>query len=248
MAVDGSGNFVLVWYDERNGNWDIYGQRYNSSGSKQGNNFLVNNNRGTVEPDELAISVDDDGNFIIVWTDLRNGNEDIYAQLYNNTGQKAGANYRVNNDNTQKSQYGPDVKFKNGLVYYCWIDNRMPGQGWDIFARIDQSPFTSSILPDKDVTPASSVKFKLNQNYPNPFNPETTIRYFLPMEAKVSLTIFDVNGREMIRLFEGNQMAGEYAFTWNGCDRQRLEVPSGVYLCQLRAGALVEVRKMALIK
>jgi len=137
ISVDVSGNFVVVWRDERNGNYDIYAQRYNSSGNKMGNNFRVNDDSGISYQSDPAISVDASGNFVVVWEDERNGNTDVYAQLFNSNGQRIRSNYRVNNDTGERIQEYPDVSLVNRHIYYTWQDNRVPGQGWDIFARVD---------------------------------------------------------------------------------------------------------------
>ncbi|MCR4438808.1 MAG: T9SS type A sorting domain-containing protein [candidate division KSB1 bacterium] len=137
IAVDANGNFVVVWQDERNGNDDVYTQRYNSSGATQGANFRVNDEGGSSEQRYPAIAADGSGHVVVVWMDERNGDADIYAQLFDSQGQKIGANYRVNNDTGTKLQRDPDVKLVNGHIYTTRQDDRIEGQGWDIFARVD---------------------------------------------------------------------------------------------------------------
>jgi len=85
--------------------------------------------------------------------------------------------------------------------------------------------------------------FTLAQNYPNPFNPSTTVRFSLPSEEHVTLTVFDIMGREVGRLAEGRYAAGEYSVAW---DASRFA--SGVYLCRLTAGAISLSRTMTLMK
>ncbi len=149
IAVDASGNFVVVWQDERNGEYDdIYAQRYSSSGTKSGANFRVNDDSSSSSPwPPPSIAVDASGNFVVVWEDERNGNSDIYAQKFNPNGEPIGANYRVNNDTGQKEQENPDVQLVNGRIYYCWEDSRVPGQGFDIFARVEEflPPYPTSL-------------------------------------------------------------------------------------------------------
>jgi hypothetical protein len=59
---------------------------------------------------------------------------------------------------------------------------------------------------------------ELAQNYPNPFNPLTTIAYDLPQESHVMLTIYDILGREVIRLIDESQPAGIQKVIWDGRD------------------------------
>lgn len=85
--------------------------------------------------------------------------------------------------------------------------------------------------------------YALDQNYPNPFNPETTIRYALPEAAQVELVVFDVTGREVVRLNDHEQQAGRYAVRFDA-----RSLPSGVYFYRLRAGSFSAVQKMVLLK
>lgn len=71
-------------------------------------------------------------------------------------------------------------------------------------------------------------QFELFQNYPNPFNPSTTISYLLPVASTVSLKVFDIIGREVTTLFEGNKEAGEHHQVW-----MTQNVATGMYIYQL---------------
>ena len=76
---------------------------------------------------------------------------------------------------------------------------------------------------------------------PNPFNPSTTIRYTLPKSSEVTLTIYDLLGREITTLVNKTQTPGEYSVLWNGQGH-----PSGIYICHLQAGNFTETRKLVL--
>ena len=88
----------------------------------------------------------------------------------------------------------------------------------------------------------------LSQNFPNPFNPETQIRYDIPSETHVKLTIYDIKGRYIRTLFQGEQVAGHYHFTWDSRDETGRSVPNGVYIYQLVTESQTFARKMILIK
>jgi len=85
--------------------------------------------------------------------------------------------------------------------------------------------------------------FRLDQNYPNPFNPETTIRYSLPYADRVSVSVFDILGREVARLVNGFQPAGEHGVTFSAAG-----LSSGVYIYHLESGAQRITRKMIHMK
>lgn len=84
---------------------------------------------------------------------------------------------------------------------------------------------------------------ELDQNFPNPFNPRTTIRYRLSVFGNVSLRIYDVLGRTVATLVEGDQAPGEYRITWNASAQ-----PSGLYFCELTQNASSLVRRMLLVR
>ncbi|MCI0494321.1 T9SS type A sorting domain-containing protein, partial [candidate division KSB1 bacterium] len=90
--------------------------------------------------------------------------------------------------------------------------------------------------------------FQLFQNYPNPFNSTTTIRYHLPQSGKMSLQIFDIMGRLVHTLIDDQQQAGDYQISWDGTDKNGLQVSTGVYLCQLTVDRCKLTNKLALIK
>jgi Ni,Fe-hydrogenase III small subunit len=98
------------------------------------------------------------------------------------------------------------------------------------------------------------VAFELVQNYPNPFNPTTTIRYELPAAAEVSLTIYDILGREIKTLVDGQSSPGTFQVVWNGENASGNRVASGVYFYRLIAtsssnkATFTSIKKMILLK
>jgi len=90
--------------------------------------------------------------------------------------------------------------------------------------------------------------FRLYANYPNPFNPETRIRYDIPGDAHVALSVLTVDGREIVRLVDRPQAAGAYTVTWDGKTALGNAAASGVYFYRLQAGSYQSVQKMILIK
>jgi hypothetical protein len=89
---------------------------------------------------------------------------------------------------------------------------------------------------------------KVEQNYPNPFNPSTVIRFSVPRATQVSVTVYDMTGREIIRLMSDDVEAGYYTVTWDGKNSKGVAVGSGTYLYVVTAGWYREVKKMVLLK
>ena len=87
------------------------------------------------------------------------------------------------------------------------------------------------------------TEFLLSHNYPNPFNPSTKIKYSVPQSSNVVIKVYDILGNEIETLINEEKPAGNYELNWNA-----VNLPSGVYFYQLRAGSFVETKKMILLK
>jgi parallel beta-helix repeat protein len=85
--------------------------------------------------------------------------------------------------------------------------------------------------------------YALSQNYPNPFNPSTTIKFELPRTSHVSLTVYDMLGRQVSALVNEKRDAGVHDVKFDGSS-----LASGVYLYRLTAGNFVQTRKLVLLK
>lgn len=109
---------------------------------------------------------------------------------------------------------------------------------------------TNSVLSEEPV----ARSHRLFQNYPNPFNPSTTIRYEIPGDGKVELMIFDLSGKEISMLVNGEKSAGPHVVTFNTTTLR--DLASGMYLYRISvepvrsssAKQFVAVRKMLLLK
>lgn len=86
--------------------------------------------------------------------------------------------------------------------------------------------------------------FSLDQNYPNPFNPSTTIRFTLANSAPVNLSVYDVTGRKVVQLLDGEMRSGgAHQVLFNAS-----ELASGLYFYRIEAGSFIQMKKMMLIK
>ena len=85
--------------------------------------------------------------------------------------------------------------------------------------------------------------YKLEQNYPNPFNPVTQIAFSLPENTMVTLKIYDLLGRTITVLLNGQQQTGVHSVQWNAS-----RYPSGIYFYRLQAGSFTETKKLVVLK
>ena len=85
--------------------------------------------------------------------------------------------------------------------------------------------------------------FQLFQNYPNPFNPSTIISYTIPMQENVSLKVYDILGSEIATLVNKVQNEGTYEIKF-----ESINLNSGIYFYQLKAGNFIETKKMIILR
>ena len=97
----------------------------------------------------------------------------------------------------------------------------------------------------KNTKPAS---FPILYNYPNPFNPVTHLRYNLPEDALVNITIYDMMGRQVSTLVSSQQTAGFKSVLWNADNDKGSPVSAGLYLYTIQAGQFRQTKKMVLLK
>jgi hypothetical protein len=89
----------------------------------------------------------------------------------------------------------------------------------------------------------SPFVYELAQNYPNPFNPVTVIHYQLAAREHVTLKVYDLLGRVIATLVNGERPAGANSATFDAS-----ELPGGVYFYQIRAGNFSDVKKMIILR
>jgi len=105
--------------------------------------------------------------------------------------------------------------------------------------------FKKGTLTITGIHPSNEVAkgFVLEQNYPNPFNPATTINYQLPKSQFVTLKVFDINGKQIAKLFEGTQSAGSHFVDFDAS-----AFASGTYFYKLESADFSETKRMTLVK
>jgi hypothetical protein len=123
-----------------------------------------------------------------------------------------------------------------------------PSDGTLAAATHGRGVFTTTISTPLDVAEGSAgttlpARTALFQNYPNPFNPSTRIVFAVAEAAHATLKVFDVTGREVATIMDGQIEPGRYQATFDG-----LRYASGIYIVRLTAGAETEIRKMLLMK
>jgi len=136
----------------------------------------------------------------------------------------------------------------NEMLYGIWVVSPQ-----EVYVTgNDRTILKYGLLTGVEQQPTQPTEFMLEQNYPNPFNPSTIIRFEIPQDAsgktrEVSLKVYDVLGNEIATLVDEYKTAGYYEVEFQPTvDGHQLT--SGIYFYQLRAGDVLETKKMILMK
>ena len=127
-------------------------------------------------------------------------------------------------------------------VYYRLIAYDDAGNSSEYSVTIDITVLWADLgiaIPDE---------FAIHQNYPNPFNPVTTLRYDLPENGHVNITIYDMLGRQVKTLINEYQDPGYRSIIWDATNDYGKPVSAGMYLYQIHAGEYISTKKMVLLK
>jgi len=242
IAMDAAGNFIIAWQDFRNSDWDIFFQRYTNTGTTLGVNTKANDDVGSEHQRLPRISVNDIGDFVIVWDDERFTGSDIFGQRYFSSGSPNGGNYRIVAEDFGISAV---VYASTSNIVFSWVDDRR-SQGYDIYAKIVSWNWNG--VTDVEIFNYNTPKeYLLFQNYPNPFNPSTKISWQSPVGSWQTLKVYDVLGNEVATLVNEYKTAGEYKVELNTSSIKHFP-SSGMYFYQLKAGDFIQTKKMILIK
>ncbi|MEO7356852.1 MAG: FG-GAP-like repeat-containing protein [Ignavibacteria bacterium] len=142
------------------------------------------------------------------------------------------------------------IGFLNGhgnsksIKYYSFEDKKLNSGKYKY--RLKQLDFNGNFKYydlQNEVLIGIPEKYYLSQNYPNPFNPTTKIDFDIPNDGKVSLKVFDINGREIKTIINEFKTAGYYTVEINSFD-----LPTGIYFCRLSAEQFVSSKKIILLK
>jgi tetratricopeptide (TPR) repeat protein len=112
---------------------------------------------------------------------------------------------------------------------------------------MENLPKRKGDLPEQAFVVEIPVKYTLSGNYPNPFNPETTIKFGLPKESRVTIKIFNVLGQKVIKLMDKEKKAGYHQVRWDARNEFGKKVSAGVYLYRMQAGNYNKTMKMMLL-
>lgn len=134
---------------------------------------------------------------------------------------------------------------------FGWKPSNKQAGKWQIVVLASDGVFSTpsriayvTVIPDTKVEGEEvPVSFELYQNYPNPFNPTTSIKFALPKESQVKLSVYTILGQEVATLVNSVMSAGYHTVNFDAS-----KLPSGMYIYKIDAGSFSQIKKMLLMK
>ncbi len=235
IGISGS-NIHIVWFDNREGNNEIYYKRSTNYGVNWGADTRLTNNSGASVYPNIAVS---GLNVHFVWHDNSIGN--TYKIFYKRS-TDGGIYWQAEEQltsNELNSNY-PFIAIAGSSLHVIWIDTRISSNA-ELYYRRN---LTGNIVTEiYNISTKSPDSFSLNQNYPNPFNPTTNIKFSMRNAQFATLKVYDILGKEVATLVNEKLSEGTYSVNWDAA-----EYPSGVYFYKLITDGYSETKRMLLLK
>lgn len=135
--------------------------------------------------------------------------------------------------------FGTTIEMKS----YSYTDSKL-NSGKYIY-RLKQIDFDGAVKYSQEVNAEVTVplQYSLEQNYPNPFNPSTNIKFSLPSETKVVLSVFNTLGERVAEIVNGTMKEGYHEVVFDASS-----IPSGIYFYRMETNKFTDVKKMIVIK
>ena len=226
IAMNKFGHSVVVWVDYRyDEQGDVLAQRFDTTGWPVGNNIRISNGKGIVDDlDGIGpeVSMLDDGSFMVVWTEKSYHQMQAIGRRFNPDGLPQANPFPLHGDPSIETGQA-DVTSNGSHFAYTWMSQG--DEGNSIYYHIPGVEIDAKVRDQYN-----SKDFSLT-GYPNPFFEETTLSYELTAEGYVTLTIYDLLGREVKTLVDKWQGPGAYLVNVSAED-----LAVGYYVTKLRQG------------
>lgn len=239
IAVDNLGNVYVTGQSLINGLFGCATVKYNSAGVQQWVAFYESIQQYSASAN--AVKLDASGNVYITGRTSQSsefGYYDYITVKYNSAGERQWFQKYNGTGNYYDEGICIDVDITGNVIVAGYSDGTTAQHNKDI-TTIKYSQSVGIIATSNNIPAVYSI----SQNYPNPFNPTTKIKFDLPGSSFVKLNIFDINGRMISGLVNGNLQAGSYETEFNGAN-----FTSGIYYYRIEAGSFTETKKMILMK
>lgn len=243
IVTDNNNGVIIKWWDYRNGNWDIFAQRVDSTGSLLWDSVGVAICEADSDQEYHKMVTDEQSGAIIAWKDERGFYDGIYVQHIDSSGICLwDSNGMFISSNTADA--GLPVIVEDGVegAIIAWSDGRPKG----IYA---QRVSDVAGIQEKRDHRQKNEKQRLLLCYPNPFTTAFSVKCSgISEKQEASLEIYDISGRLVKRLKRSEVPNSQFLilnYTWDGRDAEGKKVNAGIYFLKVNGvtvGKVVKVR------
>jgi hypothetical protein len=246
VASDGASGAIAAWHDRRNGGYDIFAQRVDSSGTLR---WAAAGLPVCVAPgDQIYPHIVSDGleGAILTWDDARLDQGDIYAQRISSDGAPLWQSNGIAVCTASGPQQRPSlIASANHAAILVWNDGRPAGVNVNggVYAQgLDSHGQLGGAKPQK------RSLLQLEPALPNPSQDVVTFRFTLPQQANVRLVVRDLEGRQIAIVTQGGVSGGVHTVKWSARGASGSRPRSGVYFAELTAGQQTLSRRFVLVQ
>jgi uncharacterized delta-60 repeat protein len=247
VKVQSDGKILTAGYSSNGNDNDFAVIRYNENGSLDntfGTNGIVTTQVGASGDYAYSISIQNDGKIVLSGCYYTGTTSDIALVRYNSNGtldNTFGTNgiVIIEIGSSSNCAYTSAIQNDGKIVVAGKSEN---GSNYSVFTTVRYLDDASTDI-DEENSGEIPTEYFLSQNYPNPFNPTTNFEYRIADFGFVSLKVFDVLGKEVATLVNGEKPAGSYKIAFDASG-----LSSGVYFYKLQSGNFVESKKMILLR
>ncbi|MFA5806017.1 MAG: exo-alpha-sialidase [Melioribacteraceae bacterium] len=238
LAVSGS-IVHIAWTDDRTGTLDnIYYKRSTNGGSTWGadTKLSMKNSNNDSFP---SLAVNGSNVHLVFYGYRSKSHYDIIYKTSTNAGVTWGSDVQLTNNPAASNI--PSIAVSGSNIHVIFRDWR-DGTNSEIYYKRYGTSLQKS-LAAVEQEEGLPTEFQLMQNYPNPFNPTTSISFSIPQAVFVTLKVYDMLGREISTLVNGELEAGYHEVNFDAS-----KLASGIYFYKLQVGGFVDMKKMILTK
>ena len=238
MALDAAESIIIAGSINVSGNNNFVTAKYNPTGQQEWAEFYDGSGRSD---GARAMTLDGNGNIYVTGSSQSaTVSTDFLTIKYNDAGEEQWVE-RFHGPTSFTLVEAIALDAANNII----LAGKTTGVGKSYWTIVKYKQTLATSVADE---PALPTGFALHQNYPNPFNPTTMIKYHLPKDSEVKLSIYNIFGQLVRTLVDKKQEAGFQSVEWDSQNEFGVPVASGVYIYRLEADDFVQAKKMLLLK
>ena len=241
VTVLESGEFIITWVEyPDDSESELYYQLFTQEGEHLGEPVRLDAPGVLTYNPRISSNIQDIA--VVVWNEFENGTAGIFAQRIDAAGEKNGGVFRVTEDRDVQFRLHPMVELDGDRMVTMWLENF--NDLWCNVIDINNPP-VSTVHGKKSLEPSSLGLIKA---YPSPFNGEVNLEFSLKEASNIVFSVYDLRGRKVLINNYDCFASGSHVIRWDGKDQHMHNLPSGVYVLEVKADHEVRSCMVVLIR